>query len=130
LTPEGYRHVPRTVSADDKFVAVIGPDRKRYLYPLEGGEPQAIPGLAPGETPAGWTADGRFLYIVRRRDVPARVSKLDIATGEKEPWKEFMPGDGAGIQDISPVIPTPDGQSYVYGYARTLSDMYVVEGMK
>jgi eukaryotic-like serine/threonine-protein kinase len=130
LTPEGYRMVPRTVSPDDKRVAVIGPDRRRYFYPIEGGEPQPIPGLAPEETPAGWSNDGRFLYVFRRRDVPARVTKLDVATGRKEPWKEFMPGDGAGIQDIAPIIPTPSGEAYVYGYSRTLSDMYVVEGLK
>ena len=41
-----------------------------------------------------------------------------------------MPNDGSGIQDISPVIPTPDGLEYVYGYSRTLSDMYVVDGLK
>jgi Tol biopolymer transport system component len=130
LTPEGYRLAPRTVSPDDRRVAVIGPDRKRYLYPLEGGEPQPIPGLVPEETPAGWTGDGRYLYIFRRRDVPARVSKLDVATGRKEFWREFMPADGAGIQDIAPIIPTPSGEAYVYGYSRTLSDMYVVEGLK
>jgi hypothetical protein len=62
--------------------------------------------------------------------VPARISKLDVATGRKEFWKEFMPGDGAGIQDIAPIIPTPSGEAYVYGYSRTLSDMYVVEGLK
>ena len=41
-----------------------------------------------------------------------------------------MPSDGSGIQDISPVIPTADGLEYVYGYSRTLSDMYVVGGLK
>jgi hypothetical protein len=41
-----------------------------------------------------------------------------------------MPSDGSGIQDIAPVIPTPGGQEYVYGYSRTLSDMYVVDGLK
>ncbi|HEY3202309.1 MAG TPA: protein kinase [Thermoanaerobaculia bacterium] len=130
LTPEGYRLIPRSVSPDGKWVAAIGPDRKRYLYPLEGGEPQPIVGLAPDETPTGWSGDGRSLYVFRRRDVPARVFKLEVATGKKELWKEFMPADGSGIQDIAPIIPTPDGQAYVYGYSRTLSDMYVVEGLK
>jgi hypothetical protein len=109
---------------------VIGPDRKLYLYPLEGGEPQPIVGLAPDEAPTGWSADGRFLYVFRRRDVPVRVFKLEVATGKKELWRELMPADGAGIVDVAPVIPTPNGQAYVYGYSRTLSDMYVVEGLK
>ena len=86
--------------------------------------------MSPDETPAGWSGDGRFLYVFRRRDIPAKVSKLDVATGKRELWKELMPADGAGIIDIAPVIPTPDGQSYVYGYSRTLSDLYVVEGMQ
>ena len=130
FTPEGYRLVPRTVSPDGKRVVVLGPDKKRYFYPLEGGEPQPIPGLAQDETPTGWSSDGRFLYVFRRRDVPARVSKLDVTTGKREPWRELMPADGSGIVDIAPVISTPDGQAYVYGYSRTLSDMYVVAGLK
>ncbi len=130
LTPEGYRLVPRTVSPDGKSVVVIGPDRRRYFYLLAGGEPQSIPGLAPDETATSWSSDGRFLYVFRRRDVPSRVFKLDVRTGKRELWRELMPMDGAGIQDIAPVIPTPDGQEYVYGYSRTLSDMYVVDGVK
>ena len=130
LTPEGYRLVPRTVSPDGKRIITLGPDKRRYFYSLEGGEPQPIPGLAADEIPSGWSGDGRFLYVFRRRDVPARVSKLDVATGKREPWRELMPADGSGIIDIAPVIPTPDGLEYVYGYSRTLSDMYVVEGLK
>jgi Tol biopolymer transport system component len=130
VTPEGYRLVPRTVSPDGRRVVVIGPERKRYFYSLEGGEPEPIPGLAADETPIGWGGDGRFLFVIRRRDVPAKVSRLDVSTGKREPWMDLSPADGAGIVDISPVILTPDGREYVYGYSRTLSDMYVVEGLK
>ena len=35
-----------------------------------------------------------------------------------------------GIVDIAPIIATPDGASYVYGFQRTLSDLYLVEGLK
>jgi len=130
LTPEGYRLVPRSPTPDGKACIVIGPDKRRYLFRLEGGEPQQIKGLADDETPSGWSADGRYLYVYRRRDVPVRVSKLDVSTGQRELWKELSPRDGAGIQDLAPVIPTPDGAAYVYGYSRTLSDMYVVDGLK
>ncbi len=41
-----------------------------------------------------------------------------------------MPADGSGIATVAPVIPTPDGRAYVYSYFRTLSDLYVVEGLK
>jgi Tol biopolymer transport system component len=130
VTPEGYRLVPRCPTPDGKAVIVIGQDRRRYLYHLDGGEPQPINGLADDETPTAWSADGRYLYVYRRRDVPVKVSKLDVTTGKRELWKELAPRDGAGIQDVAPVIPTPDGAAYVYGYSRTLSDMYVAEGLK
>src|SRR5262245_12343856 len=78
LTPEGYRLEPRSISPDGSRLVAIGPDKRRYFYALEGGEPQAVPGLAADEMPAGWSGDGRYLYVFRRRDIPVRVSKLDI----------------------------------------------------
>jgi hypothetical protein len=41
-----------------------------------------------------------------------------------------MPADAAGVGDIAPVLVTPDLKSYAYTYARTLSDLYVVEGLR
>src|SRR5262249_55349157 len=51
LSPEGYRHVVRTVSPDGKFVVARGPDRKTYLYPLERREPTPLTGLAATDIP-------------------------------------------------------------------------------
>jgi hypothetical protein len=40
------------------------------------------------------------------------------------------PPDPAGVEYIGPVLPTPDGKAYAYGYRRLLSDPYLVEGLK
>ena len=130
ISPEGYRTFSNGVSPDGTRVVAGGPDRRRYFYPLAGGEPTAIPGFAADETPGGWTQDGRSLYVYRRRDVPGRVYRLDIATGKKELAREVMPADGSGIVDIAPIMLTPDGKSYVYGFQRTLSDLYILDGVK
>jgi Tol biopolymer transport system component len=130
ISPEGYRTFPRMRSPDGKLVAVRGPDQRLYLYPLAGGEPSAIPGLTAEDTPTAWSADGRFLYVYRRRELPAKVFRLDVATGRKEFWRELMPFDAAGVRSISPPLVTPDGKSYAYAYIRTLSDLYLVEGLK
>jgi hypothetical protein len=45
-------------------------------------------------------------------------------------WKSFEPLDAAGIDNISRVLMSADGKAYVYGYIRTLSDLYLVEGLK
>jgi dipeptidyl aminopeptidase/acylaminoacyl peptidase len=130
ISPEGYRTFIRCVSPDGRFATVRGPDLKPYVYPIEGGEPTPIPGVTTDDWPAGWSADGRSIFVYRRREMPAKVDRLDVATGRRELWRELKPDDSAGIANLAPVIPTPDGRSYVYGYFRTLSDLYLARGLK
>ena len=130
VSPEGYRMFARGGSHDGKALTVVGPDQRFYLYPVAGGEPAPIPGLVKGDIPSGWTADGRFLFVRVRGEVPQRVMKLDVATGRKELWKELMPPDPAGIWLISPVWITPDEKYYAYSFARSLADLYVVDGLR
>jgi hypothetical protein len=58
------------------------------------------------------------------------VSRLDIATGNRELWKELLPADASGVTEVTSPLPTPDGKYYVYTYIRRLSDLYVAEGLK
>jgi hypothetical protein len=41
-----------------------------------------------------------------------------------------MPADASGVTDVGPILLTPSANSYVYEYGRTLSDLYLVEGIK
>ena len=77
-----------------------------------------------------WSSDGKSIFTYRTGELPAKVFRLDLATGAKQLWREIMPSDGAGITDIGPILITPDSKSYVYEYGRTLSDLYLVEGFK
>ena len=117
------------ISPDGKLVAAIGPDQRFYLYPTEGGEPTAIPGLVGG-IQFGWTADGRSIFIRRRGDPPFKISLVDVRSGRPETWKELSPPDTAGVTDVLALAVTPDGKSYAYSYTRNLADLYVVEGLK
>src|SRR5262249_35436404 len=54
ISPEGYRSFLRSVSPDGKFVASQGPDRRVYLYPLNGGEPTPLPDLSSRDIPIRW----------------------------------------------------------------------------
>ena len=45
-------------------------------------------------------------------------------------WKLARLADPAGVERISNVLIAPDAKSYVYCYARLLSDLFVVEGLK
>jgi len=73
---------------------VRGPDGKRGIWPLEGGEFRPIPGLDSGYGIMGWTPDGGSLYVapIRRGTLAAKSVKVSLAnvqTGKMEPWKAF-----------------------------------------
>ena len=130
VTPEGTNGLSFALSPDGREVAAIGPDEKGYLFPIPSGDPQPIKGLQAGEVPVAWTSDGHSLFVYRGGDLPSRVYRLDVATGNRTLWKELMPPDPSGVEFVGPVLPTPDGKSYVYGYRRLLSDLYLVEGLQ
>jgi len=55
-----------------------------------------------------------------------------MATGRREPWLDASPPDPAGVSrlDSSGAALTPDGRYYAYAYLRTLSDLFLVEGLR
>jgi hypothetical protein len=129
ISPEGVN--PSVVlSAKGDFAASVGPDHKVYLYPVAAGEPVPVSGTLPDEVPTGFSADGRSLYVFRFGEIPAKVYELELSTGKRRLWKELVPADAAGIDTIRGVTITPQTNTYVYGYIRTLSDLYLVEGLK
>jgi eukaryotic-like serine/threonine-protein kinase len=130
ITPEGVSGTAFVISPDSQVVAGIGPDQKGYLYPVSGGEPRVIPGLNPGEQPITFSADGNSLYIYQPGELPARVNRLDVRTGQRTLWRELMPTDPAGVETIGPILMTPDAKTCVFGYHRMLADLYLVEGLK
>src|SRR6266545_1997300 len=130
LTPEGYYFYRGTVTTDSKFAVVRGPDRRMYLYPLEGGEPTELPGLASGDRPVRFASDGRTLFFLESGEIPAKVYRYDVASGRKELWKELAPAELAGLSGITRVVVTPDGKTYAYSYLRILSYLQLVDGMR
>ena len=130
IAPEGVNQTAFAVSPDGQMVAAIGPDQKGYLYPTAGhGDARLIPGLEPGDLPTSWSQDGHSLFVYQTGEVPARVYRVDLAAGKRTLWKQLVPGDPAGVATIGPILVTPDGKSFVYGFHRTLADLYLVEGL-
>ena len=130
ITPEGVRTNWNTISPDAKLVAALRPDRKVAIYPVEGGEPRPVPGAALGEVPLRWTGDAKAIFVFLPGELPVKIYRLDLATGQRELWKSLMPADTTGLDSSSSPRLTPDGKYYAYSYERTLSDLYLVEGLK
>jgi len=130
VTPDGYSMFRGTITPDGKSVVVRGPDRRIYLYPLSGGEPQALAGLTDKHTPTRLSPDARFLYVQEAQTIPMRIGRYDMATGKIEPSRELMVADAAGLNSISRFVVTPDGKTYAYSYLRVLSYLQLVDGLK
>ena len=88
-----------------------------------------IPGLQTGDQASSWSQDYKILFVYQSGEVPAKVYRLDLATGKRTLWKQLVPGDPAGVATIGPILVTPDGKTFVYGFHRTLADLYLVEGL-
>ena len=99
------------------------------FYPMDGGAPRAIPGLAQGEM-LEWSSDPHILYVYQEKDEPVRVYRLNVVSGEREFFREFHPSDITGLSDMTHILFSADGRAYVYSYVRMLSELYLVKGLK
>ena len=128
ITPEGVGSC--RVSPDGKLVA--GTDLSgggSRFYPTDGGAPQAIPGLLPGDS-LMWSADPHILYVYQPTQSPLRLYRLNVVTGERQFFKELRLSDPTGLCDMAHVLMSADGRAYVFSYTRLLSELYLVKGLQ
>jgi len=132
LTPGGIDYVRsgHAVSPDGKWVTATPIDGLPRIFSLEGGESVEIAGLEEDEVPVQWTGDSSELYVYRPGELPARVWRVDLASGERTFWGEIAPSDPAGVFGIDYLAISPDGEGYVYSYRRLLSTLYLFEGLQ
>jgi Tol biopolymer transport system component len=120
----------QSVSPDGKSIFGFDNRGQAAIYSVEGIEkPRLIPELN-SDAIAGWSSDGKSLYVYPYGEFSMKVSRFDIATGRKELLKEVRPSDAAGIYTPPIVMFTPDGKGYVYTVRRILMDLYLVDGLK
>ncbi|HVO79578.1 MAG TPA: protein kinase [Terriglobales bacterium] len=128
LGPEDFRGT--LVSPEGK--SVLGyKDRAAWIIPFSGEQAgQPIPFVKPDERVAGWAADGNSIYVADESGIPAKVYLMDLKTGQRKLHHENAPADLSGVPGVGGGEITPDGSFYVYDVPRTLSYLYVVEGLK
>jgi Tol biopolymer transport system component len=127
VTPEGT--VAARVSPDQKFVTVVS-GGKVSLFPVDGGEPKPISPSEPGESVIGWSADGRHLFLNKLGEpASVKISRVDIATGRRELWRELKTPDPVGVT-IFKVVMTPNGQSLAYSFQRDITTLFLIGGLR
>jgi hypothetical protein len=132
---------PRPVTAEGVLPLAASPDGRRLLTRdaegrhhvqdwTEAGTAVEVKGLGPDETPIGFHADGRMLYVRPRSVRPVPVHRLDPATGARTLAFTIRPPEAQGLVDVSRVQVTPDGAHYAYSYERVFAHLYVMGGVR
>jgi eukaryotic-like serine/threonine-protein kinase len=133
VTPDGF--VGMVLSSDGQRIVTVDRYGEYYLCSSQQpAEPLPLAGYRDGDVPLQWSADGRFLFVREGGNLTLRIHKLDLATGERQFWKELTPPDPTVLIDIGSdpgqVRITPDGKSYAYTYWTFEGELYLAEGLK
>ncbi|MGE5178385.1 MAG: protein kinase domain-containing protein [Bacteroidota bacterium] len=129
FSEEGISSFDIHVTPDGRYAAAAAPDRKWVMYPVEGGEPRPIHGVLPNERTIRFDKDGTGLFVFVRGELPGRVFRVEVATGERTLWKELTPSDPTGVDGLAVARTTAAGDCFAYSYAQRLTDLYVVDGL-
>jgi len=130
ITPEGVGGV--VPSPDGRRTAVLQPDGKWGIWPLDGSGLRLIPGLDANYLLSGWLPDGESVYAVSRRqhEKTGTVYRVNIVTGKMELWRPFGEGLAVGALSMGGSYLSGNGGAYAYRYTQVLSQVCVVRGMK
>ncbi|MGH9440820.1 MAG: protein kinase domain-containing protein [Thermoanaerobaculia bacterium] len=118
------------VSPDGETVAGTSPDLRITLVSLRTGVSRALPEELEAGDMLAWSSDGRSLYYQDRTPMPAKIYRVEIATGRRELVRELRPQDPAGVLGIGPVFTTPDGATVAFSFRRILDELFLVDGLR
>jgi WD40 repeat protein len=130
ITPEGVAGVEP--SPDGRSTVVTGLDGKWGIWPLDGNGLRPIPGLDANYRVRGWSSDGTSVLALsaRQREKVGNIYSVNTVTGKTELVRSFGEGLTAGALSVGGSYLSGDDGAYVYLYTQTLSQVYVVRGMK
>jgi hypothetical protein len=118
------------LSPDGATIAGHSSEGVLTLVPVAGGAPRTFPSDVDARCVLAWDAPGRAVFYLGDSAIPARIEKIDVATGAHVVFREVAPPDRAGVQVVSPVLITPDGNTIAYSYRRMLGELLLVRGLK
>ena len=100
------------------------------MIPFTGDQkPQPLSFVKADEAIVGWTADSKSIYVGDVSSPPVKVYVVDLKTGQRRLHHQHAPGDLAGVAGVGSGLITPDGKFNMYTVGRTLSYLYVVDGL-
>ena len=128
VTPEGTRS--GRASPDGTTVVARGVDGRYRIYPEDGASSELVPGVGDGDEALRFRPDGRSLLVYRPGELPARVDRLDLVTGERATVWRLAPADRAGLVSIETISLSADESAYAYDFKRNMGALFTIEGVR
>ncbi|HEX7615625.1 MAG TPA: protein kinase [Thermoanaerobaculia bacterium] len=125
VTPVGGDHV--LLSPDASSLAAVADGGVR-LYALDGGPPKVVPATQPKEIPVAWESSGRALFVWDR-GIPARIYRIDLATGKRTLGLELTPRNPAGVL-YGFLRVSPNLTHYLFRFRRRSSYLCTTTGVR
>jgi|HubBroStandDraft_6_1064221.scaffolds.fasta_scaffold16430_3 Tol biopolymer transport system component len=128
ITPEGI--TGGLVSPDGRYIIRANDTGAFAVYPIGEGAPRVIPNLEPDFVPLRWIEGNSAVYGYRPGEIPTKVYKVNLVTGEKTLIQELEPATTTGVVFIAPVVMTGDGSRFAYSYYQVSSALYLISGLR
>ena len=128
-------------SGDARPSIAVSPDGRETLYavsatgqtvvvPLDGSPARPGPVLQEGDVVVSYSSDGASILVQSGpRRIPLRIQRIDLKTGAREPWREFMPANPTALVGLTGLLVALDGQAYAYHHARHATELYIGRGL-
>jgi Tol biopolymer transport system component len=127
LTPEGVRAT--SISPDNLSYLVVGKGALSVNAISGDGPANYLCDLKPNESVVRWSRDGRYLFLQQQNRRALRITRMTVATGQREPWRELkVPEPGAEFRGR--VLLSGDGKAIACSFERNLSNLYLITGPK
>jgi Tol biopolymer transport system component len=130
FTPEGIDFMEFQVLPDGQSVSAINSDQEHRTYSMDGADSQPIPHLARNDRIVRWLSDAHAVLVYRTNELPARIYRVDLDSGERTVWRDLTPPDPTGIYRVGRLRMSGDLSAYAYTYYMQLVDLHVVEGLR
>jgi Tol biopolymer transport system component/tRNA A-37 threonylcarbamoyl transferase component Bud32 len=103
----------------------------RWIYPLDGGAPVAIPGLADSVPILRWSPDGRALWVVGGSEGHQKVDQVDVATGRRSAVLDIEPPPTATtLFGTFGLVLADDPHTYAYSVWNYSSELFTIQGVR
>jgi hypothetical protein len=117
-----------SLAPDGRTLLLTLPDGGYQLSSVDGGTPQTVTALKATDRQIAWSRDSRAVYVQQGTEAPARVERVDLATGARAIVRNVFPEGLTAVTMISVVDWVDDGGWFVYNYTTLPSILFVVTG--